>query len=355
MARAWPDKRFTALVGCAHPIVQAPMAGAVGPAMAQAVIAAGGLGSLPCGMITPEKALTDAATVGGGPLNMNFFCHSLPEDSDPTAWRALLAAYDADYAPDYSAPPPPVRAPFGEAMCAVVEQVRPAAVSFHFGLPDERLVTRVRASGAKVIGNATSVAEAVWLAERGCDAIIAQGLEAGGHAGWFLPAHPAARLGIFALIPQVTDAVQVPVIAAGGIGDARGIAAAMMLGASAVQIGTAYLHSPESLISAAHRKALASEAARRTVATNLFTGGNARAIPNRLIDDLGPVNGAVPAYPDGAAVIAPLRRAAEAKGDPAFTPLWSGQSAPLCRSMPAAELTRTLAGEALALLNGDAR
>ena len=353
MTRGWSDTRFTTLVGCTHPIVQAPMAGAVGPAMAKAVIAGGGLGALPCGMTTPKRARADAVAIGAGPLNMNFFCHALPQDSDPTAWRSLLARYDDAYAPDYSAPPPPVRAPFGDDMCAVVEDIRPAAVSFHFGLPDEALLARVRASGAKLIGNATSVAEAIWLAERGCDAIIAQGVEAGGHAGWFLPADPAARLGIFALIPQVADAVSVPVIAAGGISDARGIAAAMMLGASAVQMGTAYLYCPESLISDAHRKALASDDARRTVATNLFTGGSARAIPNRLIADLGPVNAAVPAYPDGAAVIAPLRRAAEAKGDPAFTPLWSGQSAPLCRSMPATDLTRTLAAEALALLNGN--
>lgn len=351
----WPDRRFLDLAGIEVPIVQAPMAGASGPALAIAASAGGALGSLPCALLTPERLRAEVATVrdaGVGRLNLNFFCHRLPATVDDSAWRAALDRFYVEYGVGPPADPPPVRAPFSEAMCAVVEELRPSFASFHFGLPAERLIERVRASGARIIGNATSVAEARWLAERGCDAIIAQGWEAGGHAGRFLPADPAAHMGLLALLPQVADAVEVPVIAAGGIGDARGIAAALTLGASAVQIGTAYLHCPESLISDPHRRALASEAAERTVFTNLLTGRLARGVPTRLMDEMGPVNAVAPPFPHAASALAELRRAAEARGDTAFSSLWAGQAARLGRALPATALTEKLADEALALLRG---
>jgi nitronate monooxygenase len=235
-------------------------------------------------------------------------------------------------------------------MCELVEEVRPEIVSFHFGLPDDRLLDRVRAAGARILSSATSIAEARWLAERGCDAIVAQGWEAGGHAGRFLPADPASHMGLIALVPQIVDAVDVPVIAAGGIADARGIAAALLLGASAVQIGTAYLRSPESLAIPQHRVALAGEGAERTLFTNVFTGGLARGLPNRLVDELGPVSGVAPPFPYASNALADLRKAAEARGDTGFTSFWSGQAARLGPALPAGELTRRLAAETLVLL-----
>jgi len=232
-----------------------------------------------------------------------------------------------------------------------VEDIRPAVVSFHFGLPERPLLDRVKATGAIVIGNAVTVEEAVWLEARGADVIIAQGFEAGGHTGRFLGSDPAEVLGLFALLPLIVDAVGVPVIAAGGIGDARGIAAALILGASAVQLGTAYLHSPEAEISDAHRAGLHEG---HTVLTNLMTGGRARGLRGRLIDALGPLRKEAPPYPLASAALAPIRSAAEARSEYGFGPMWAGQAAPLGQALPAAELTRKLAADALAIFEGRA-
>ena len=349
----WPDTCFLARTGLQLPIVQAPMAGAGGSALAIAAIAGGALGSLPCGMSSPAAVRREVDAVraaGAGPINLNFFCHTMPADDDDSAWRRRLAPFYAALAVDDPGAPPPLRMPFDAAMCAVVEELRPDVVSFHFGLPDAALLDRVRATGAIVIGNATNVAEARFLAARGVDAIIAQGWEAGGHAGRFLGGDPAEQMGLFALLPQVADAVDVPVIAAGGIADARGIVAAFALGAAAVQIGTAYLRTPESLASPMHRAALADDRAEHTVVTNLFSGGLARGLRNRLIDTLGPIDPAAPPYPYASAALAPLRRLAEQRGDAGFSPLWAGQAARLGRDEPARALTERLGREALALL-----
>jgi nitronate monooxygenase len=262
----------------------------------------------------------------------------------------LLRSFYAEYGVEPPAQPPPLRLPFDQAMGAVIEEVRPEIVSFHFGLPEAPLLERVKATGAKVIASATNVVEARWLDERGVDAVIAQSWEAGGHAGRFLPSDPRTQMGLIALLPQIVDAVDVPVIAAGGIGDGRGIAAALILGGSAVQIGTAYLHCPESRIPPQHRAMLSDEVAERTMMTNLLTGGLARGLPIRLVEELGPIRREAPPYPHAATALAPLRQAAEAKGEIGFTPAWAGQAARLGKAMPAAELTRTLAAEALALL-----
>ncbi len=244
-------------------------------------------------------------------------------------------------------PAAPVRAPFSDALCQVVEQVRPEVVSFHFGLPEPSLLERVKATGAKVMSSATTAAEAQWLEDHGCDAIIAQGLEAGGHRGMFLSGEIATQPGTLALVPQVVDRVKVPVIAAGGIGDARAIAAAFALGAAAVQIGTAYLFCPESKISAPHRARLRSARDDETMLTNVFTGRPSRCLPNRLARELGPISEAAPAFPLAANAIAPLRAKAEATGSGDFSPLWAGQAAGLGRERPAADLTRELAAGAL--------
>jgi nitronate monooxygenase len=345
----WPDTRFLALTGAALPIVQAPMAGAAGVDLCVRAILGGALGALPCAMLSPEEVRGQVAEVRArcaGPLNLNFFCHTMPEAADDAPWRALLAPYQAEF-DVVPANGGAMRLPFDARMCGVVEEVRPEVVSFHFGLPAPALLERVKAAGAVVIGDATTPAEACWLAERGVDAVIAQGFEAGGHSGRFLGSDPAEALGLFALLPQVVDAVSVPVIAAGGIADGRGIAAAFALGASAVQIGTAYLACPESRISPAHRAAIASEA---TLFTNLFTGGLARGAKGRLVRELGPVRAEAPPYPIAAAALAPIRKAAEAEGEFGFGPMWAGQAGRLARPLPAEQLTRTLAEEALAVL-----
>lgn len=335
---------FLDLTGAAVPIVQAPMAGAGGVALAAAAIAGGALGSLPCAMLTPQQVVLQAAEVRAetdGPLNLNFFCHDLV-DADDRAWRAVLAPF---YAAEgvVPAPPPPLRRPFDAAMAEVVEAVRPEVVSFYFGLPAPALLERVRASGAAIVGNATTPAEMRWLAERGVDAVIAQGSEAGGHAGWFLDRHQPTPLRELLATP-----LDVPVIAAGGIVDARDIAAALSAGAGAVQIGTLYLAAPESLASDVHRAALA--AGGESVFTTLFSGREARGLRNRLIDTLGATHSAVPPFPHASAALAPLRAAAEADGRGDYSPLWVGTGASRVRPEPAVVLTERLAEETLALL-----
>ncbi|MGR3505243.1 MAG: NAD(P)H-dependent flavin oxidoreductase [Paracoccaceae bacterium] len=287
------------------------------------------------------------------PLNLNFFCHAAPEP-DPAglaAWQRRLAPYCAEQSLDPDAPLPlSNRAPFDATLCALVEEVRPEVASFHFGLPDAALLARVKATGAKILSSATTIAEARWLEAEGVDAIIAQGAEAGGHRGMFLTGDVATQIGTLSLVPQIVDAVRCPVIAAGGIADGRGIAAAFMLGASAVQIGTAYLFCPEATISQPHRQALADGNTRETALTTVFTGRPARSVVNRAMRELGCLAPDAPAFPLAAAAMAPLRAATEPQGSGDFMPLWSGQSAGLGQSMTAQALTEKLAEAVAGLL-----
>ena len=337
------------LLGTALPIIQAPMAGVQASALAIAVSNAGGLGSLPCAMLGPEAMRDELAKLKAGtanPFNVNFFCHAPPvEDAQrEQGWRAALAPYYEEYGIDpASIPAGPGRAPFSRDAADALEPFKPAVVSFHFGLPSPELLGRVKSWGSKVLASATTVDEARWLEARGADAIIAQGWEAGGHRGIFLSDDLSTQAGTFALLPQVVRAVKVPVIAAGGIADAEGVAAAMALGASAVQVGTAYLLCPEATTSAVHREALASERARHTAVTNVFTGRPARGIVNRIVREIGPICADAPVFPLATAAIAPLRAAAERRGSGDFSPLWSGQNASGCRAAPAADVTRALA------------
>lgn len=352
----WPNRRFLDLTGAAAPIIQAPMAGAGGVDLAIAAIKGGAVGSLPCALIAAEDIVSQSAAVRAtakGPLNLNFFCHHLSDQVDDSAWVEVLTPYYDEYGVGPPTVAAPLRAPFDAERCAAVESVRPEIVSFHFGLPERSLFDRVKATGAIILSSATTIAEARWLADRGVDAIIAQGFEAGGHSGHFLPAAAGTEVGLFALLPQVADAVDVPVIAAGGIADARGIAAAFMLGASAAQVGTAYLLSPESLASDAHCALLQSEEAEVTRFTNLISGGLARGLPNRLIRELGPVNPIAPPFPYASGALGELRKKAEGMGRTDFSTLWSGQSARLATPMAAEELTRSLAAQALTLLARD--
>jgi nitronate monooxygenase len=337
------------LLGTELPIIQAPLAGVQVSALALAVSNAGGLGSLPCAMLDQAALRKELAALKAGtrrPFNVNFFCHTPPEPSAPreAAWRAALAPYYREYAIDPATiKPGPGRAPFSAEAAEILGEFRPAVVSFHFGLPAADLLARVKRLGAKVLGSATTVAEARWLEAHGADAIIAQGAEAGGHRGLFLTQDLSTQVGTFALLPQVVRAVKVPVIAAGGIADAKGVAAAMALGAVGVQVGTAYLLCPEADTSAVHRAALKSDTARETALTNLFTGRPARGIVNRVMRELGPISAAVPEFPLATTALAPLRAKAEKEGSGDFSPLWSGQNASGCREIPAAELTRALA------------
>src|SRR5262249_43246499 len=284
------------------------------------------------------------------PVNLNFFCHR-PPHIDPdreNQWRERLRPYYIELGLDPDQPvPAAARAPFDDEFCELVLEFRPQVVSFHFGLPDKNLLMRVKDSGAQVISSATSVDEARWLEERGCDAIIAQGSEAGGHRGIFLSEDVSSQPGTMALVPQVVDAVKVPVIAAGGIADSRGIAAAFALGASAVQMGTAFLLCPESKISPIHRQAIRSATDDQTTLTNIFTGRPARAIVNRFIREIGSLSDEAPEFPLASAAFAPLRQKAEQSGSGDFSPLWAGQAAHLARELPAGELTKTLARETI--------
>ena len=343
----WRDRRLIERLGLPKPLLLAPMAGAGGVALAAAAMRGGAMGALPCAMIGVEEAAAQVAEVRAavaGPLQLNVFCHADPPPFDDAAWRALLRPYYAELDVGPPATPPPPRRAFDDAQCALVERVRPEAVSFHFGLPAPDLLARVKTAGALVLASATTVAEGRWLAERGVDAVIAQGSEAGGHSGRFLDAHPSSRMTTFALVPLLADATGLPVIAAGGIGDGRAIAAAALLGAAAVQVGTAFLACPESLISAPHRALLGTEA--ETVVANLFSGRPARGFANRITRELGPIRSEVPPFPHGGEALAELRRVAPAD----FANLWAGQAAALARDEPAEAVARRLIAEAAGLL-----
>lgn len=342
---------LTDLLGIELPIIQAPMAGVQGSALTVAVSNAGGLGSLPCAMLDCDQLQRELETISSQtdrPYNVNFFCHR-PQPFDAhreQLWRDQLAPYYREFAIDsasLAASPP--RQPFNEEMAALLAEFKPPVVSFHFGLPSAQLLSQVKSWGAKVLSSATTVAEAVWLQQHGADLIIAQGLEAGGHRGIFLSEDLTSQLGTLALLPQLVAAVDLPVIAAGGIADANGVRAVMALGAVGAQIGTSFLLCDEADTSRVHRAALQSDQRQHTALTNLFSGRPARSIVNRLMREQGPIATQVPAFPMAAGAIAPLRQHAEAQNSGDFGPLWSGQNNSGCRAIPAAELLQQLAAK----------
>ena len=350
----WPDRRLLDLLGIAHPIVLAPMAGLGTPELAASVSNAGGLGSLGCAALRPPAivaAISRLRALTDGPVNVNFFCHdaTVADLRREAAWRARLAPYYRELGLSSDAAASPVGlAPFGPETCEVIEQTRPEIASFHFGLPEPSLLHRVKAAGCRVLSSATTVAEACWLEANGADAVIAQGNEAGWHRATFLD-KDAAQPGTLALLPAVVDAVRVPVIAAGGIGDGRGITAAFALGAAGVQVGTAFLLCPEAATPPSYRAALRS--AGPTVVTDVFTGRPARALANRLTREVESFLG-VPAFPLAMPALAPLRAEAERQGRTDFSAFWAGEAASLARDMPAGALTQLLAEVALRQMNG---
>ena len=336
-------------LGCELPIIQAPMAGSQGSALAIAVCNAGGLGSLPCAMLAPDamrQELSAITSATSRPYNVNFFCHPqpIPDRTREQAWLELLSPYLDEYGIDpASIATGPGRAAFNADAADVLEPFKPPIVSFHFGLPADDLVARVKEWGSKIIASATTVDEGRYLEAHGADAVIAQGSEAGGHRGMFLTADLATQIPTLTLVQQLVDALTVPVIAAGGIADASGVAEALAAGAMAAQVGTAYLFCPEATTNPLHRAALKSDAARTTALTNLFTGRPARGIVNRLMREVGPINPAAPEFPLATSAIMALRAKAEPQGITDFTSMWAGQSAGLCREVAAADLTRQLA------------
>lgn len=348
----WRDRRFLDVLGIELPIIQAPMAGSDSPALAAEVSRAGGLGSLAGALLSPEKlreGVQAIRAVTPQPINLNFFCHTMTPSANPQQvmrWKQFLRPHYRRLGLDIeNVPSAPLRMPFDASACAVVEEVKPAVVSFHFGMPESALVARLKARGVRIISSATSVAEARWLEARGCDAIIAQGAEAGGHRAMFLENSVETQTGLMALLPQVVRAVSVPVIAAGGIMDGSGIAAALALGACAAQLGTAYLFCPEANVSPLYRRALAETAENGTAITNLFSGRPARGIVNSFVREAGPMSDAAPDFPHAATLIAPLRAASEKAGSTDYMQMWAGQAAGMGRTMAAFELTRKLGEE----------
>jgi nitronate monooxygenase len=350
MARPSPNP-FLASLHMTRPIIQAPMTGYVTQEMVIAVSNAGGLGSLPATLLSPEAISESIAILRKetqGPIAVNFLAHSTKatEPAREAAWRARLAPFFKELGLDASLPSPAITVPvFAEAQCAALEEARPDAVSFHLGLPAERFVERLKAAGMKILSCATTVAEAHWLEDHGCDAVIAQGLEAGGHRGSFLSADLAEQCGTMALVPQIVDAVRLPVIAAGGIGDARGVAAAIALGASAVQIGTAFLFCPEAQVPPPHRDALLKVSHTDTVVTSIYSGLPARVIANRFTRALQDAQNDVVAFPGGMSAVAPLVGASLKAGSGDIAPLWAGQGVGLGKSLPAGELVAHLSRE----------
>jgi len=351
--RDWPNRRLLDLLKLEIPIIQAPMAGSDSVALARSVSSTGALGSLACALLAPDGVREAARVIReemSRPFNLNFFCHTMeaPDMAAQERWKSFLRSHYERLGLDIEAVAGSrLRLPFNEEMCEVVEEVSPEVVSFHFGLPAPDLMDRLKKHEIRILSSATSVEEARWLEDRGCDAVIVQGFEAGGHRAMFLERHVAAQVGLFALLPQVADAVSIPVIAAGGIADARGIVAAFALGAAGVQMGTAYLFCPEANVSPMYRRALGQVADTGTAITNLFSGRPARGILNRYLIEAGPMSEEALAFPYAATLVAPLRTASEKSGSLDYMQMWAGQAAGLATAMPADEFTRKLAADAL--------
>ena len=335
------------------PVIQAPMAGVQDAELAIAVAEAGGLGSLPCAMLSAAQLVESLQRIAARttrPVNLNFFCHAMPDPDEAREqrWRAALAPYYGEAGiPPGAAAPQAARRPIDAEVVALLEPFRPRVLSFHFGLPPPDLLQRIKRWGALVLASATTAEEGRWLAAHGADVLIAQGVEAGGHRGHFLSGDLSLQPTTRELVAALRKAVALPIVAAGGIGSRADVLAMLDAGACAVQAGTAYLLCPEATTSAVHRAALRDAGpSADTALTNLFSGRPARGLVNRLMRELGPLSDLPPAFPLASAALAPLRAHTEARGRGDFSPLWSGTNTGACRSVPAGEVTRSLAGNA---------
>jgi nitronate monooxygenase len=339
---------YKELLGTDLPIIQAPMAGVQGSSLAIAVSEAGGLGSLPCGMLSTEKIISEIEVIKASthkPYNLNFFCHEpLPYDENRQAiWRNMLKPYFAELGAEIDLSVGGNRVPFSHDIADAIESFSPEFISFHFGLPDKDLLQRVKSWGTKVVSSATTVEEAIWLESKSVDGIIAQGLEAGGHRGMFMTDKISTQMGLVSLVSQVAKRVNVPVIAAGGIGDNNAVSACLQLGACAVQVGTSYLLCTEAETSEIHKRVLKSEKSSHTALTNIFSGKPARGIVNRVMDELGYMSLYAPDFPYASLEMSQLRHSAEKQGMDGFSPLWCGQNTQGCKEISAKELTLQLA------------
>lgn len=344
-------KDIKKLLNISIPIIQAPMAGVQDSALALAVSKTGALGSVPCAMLTPDKLYSELKKIQQStdkPVNFNFFSHVMPK-KDPDKekkWKELLQPYKDELDIDNQVENTKSnRIPFSSEHLNILEEFKPPVISFHFGLPDQELLAPLKEWETKILSTATTVEEAVWLEKNGADIIIAQGVEAGGHRGMFLTRDLTTQKGLFSLLPQVVDAVSVPVIAAGGIADSTGIKAVQTLGASAVQLGTSYLLCTEAHTSAIHKQALLSKEAQHTAVTNIFTGRPARGIVNRIMVELGYINNKVPDFPYASEIISGLKQKAESYNNRDFSSLWAGENVTGCKMISASELTLQLAKE----------
>jgi nitronate monooxygenase len=343
------NRNFKDLLGTEFPIIQSPMAGVQGSALAVAVSEAGGLGSLPCGMLSIEKIISEIELIKATtnkPFNLNFFSHeALSYDEERQMnWQKKLKPYFTELGVEIDLLERGAnRTPFNHDIADAIEPFSPEFISFHFGLPDKALLKRIKSWGSKIVSSATTVEEAVWLESNGVDGIIAQGLEAGGHRGMFLSDDISTQIGMSSLVPQIVNRVNVPVIAAGGISDGCAVQSALLLGASAVQIGTAYLLCTEAQTSLLHRSAIMSTQSEHTALTNIFSGKPARGIVNRAIKELGYMSPLAPNFPYASIEMTQLRSHAEKLGICDFSPLWCGQNTLGCREISARELTIQLA------------
>jgi nitronate monooxygenase len=346
----WPDTRLCDLLGIDHPIIQAPMAGTTGPEIVAAVSNAGGMGSHGCATLpldVLEKEMYAISGLTNRPVNLNFFCHTPPQ-MEPGHHEALLTALAPYYeAAGVDAPndlPVPNFDTFGEAHLELLLRHPPAVVSFHFGLPERHAVTALKDAGCKILCSATTVEEALWLAERGVDAIIAQGWESGGHRGVFLELENDAQVGLFSLLPQIVDAVDLPVIAAGGIADGRGIVAALTLGAAGVQIGTAFITAPDARRKKHHPETVATGNDSSTRISRSVSGRPARAHRTDWLDAVASVKAAP--FPLMYHYTAPLQAADSAKHQFSLY----GQSAKLSPEGNAGDRLQALVAQAQKLM-----
>jgi len=353
----WTQNALTERLGIRYPIIQAPMAGASTPAMAAAVTRAGGMGSLGVALQSPDATRADCEAIRAatnGAYNINFFVHKdpAPAGEKGAAMRARLKPYYDELGLGEVPAAEISSEPFNEDHLAVVLDAIPPVVSFHFGLPRPDLLKAVKDAGIYTISSATTVAEAKALEAGGIDAVVAQGFEAGGHRGTFDTPYEDGWIGTMALVPQIVDAVSVPVIAAGGIADGRGIAAALALGAQAAQVGTAFLPCPESMIPDVHRKALAEASGDQTRLTSAFSGRPARGLENRYMRETGGQEDSFPDFPILNTLTGPLRKGSAAAASPDFVSLWAGQAAGIHRVLPAGDLLEALAAETEKVLHG---
>ncbi len=348
----WTRTRLTALLKLEYPIFQGPFGGGVStPALTAAVSNAGGLGGFGAVDLAPDdlkRAVRDLASRTSRPFNVNLWVpipgevERVDDAARARAVARLRPRFQALGLPD-PAPPPP--RPRFEDQAAALLEARPPVFSFVMGVPDAAILKDARARGIALVGTATTVEEGEALAAAGVDAIVASGSDAGGHRGsWLRPAE-ASLVGTLSLVPQLASAVSVPIVAAGGIADGRGVAAALALGAEAVQVGTAFLASPEAGAADVHKRLLGTPAARATRLTRAFTGRHARGIENDLLRELDAHPDDLLPFPAQHLLTLPLRRAAVANGKVELLALWAGQSAALARRQPAAEVLKRLVEE----------